>query len=880
LSLLRAPAGFGKTTLMLEWWRCLEQRGARCAWLTLDAADDDIEQLTRHLQAAFSRVPAFAGLGEPDSSLQPDRRALAARLAQLSRRHASRTALFIDELDTLRTPQARELLRSMLHDAQLNVAFIVAARETPELGQMKLRLQDDFLELTTDDLRFRKDEAQSFITGWLGALLTDAETADLFARTDGWITALQLACHAIASNKQRASVVKQLADFQDDLGDYLAREVLATQSPAVRQFLLDTSPLQIVTAALCDAVLGRSDSESILAELEGRGLFLKRIDDDNGVNWYRYHDLFAQFLQRTQRSQSPERVAAVYRSSARWFAASGMLIEAAEHARLGGDLELGNRLFDSAAMSFIHIGQFNAVISWAERLPRDALTELPNLHLAYLWALAFSDRPRAARRVIEQLRRIDSELKQFAAPIRNSLLCLELIVAGRTDDLEMVCRQGPATLAQVSKSDVFHYGALSMVLAHGNLAAGKFCEARETLAQAKSSMVQEGRTFGVVFLHSMEGMAHLSELRLQEALAHLQAGFTLARSRCAGVSHTSALVAGFLADALYEANELERARALLEEHLPLIVESGLPDTILLAYVTMARVAFRHGDDAGGLGFLLAAELIGLQRDLPRFVTTARYEMAQHAYMRGDWVEALRQAASCEGLVSQSHSGELLTPLDAVVRDIAPARMQVWQKDTRNLGARLDALSADAERRGFKRRLLKLRILNAQRLSLEGNRSGAITHMTEALLAGLSGGFFRTFLDEGPLAMDLVRAARRALLERLPPEQAALIAQRYESLLAAPPTHSSTLNRVAFGKQWDHSGGKSPDAARVPVFEHLTRRELDILRCLERGLTNGKIAVSLRISATTTKWHLRNIFGKLGVVNRTEAVFSARQLDLI
>ncbi|WP_233808794.1 LuxR C-terminal-related transcriptional regulator [Paraburkholderia sp. HP33-1] len=876
LTVLCAAAGSGKSTLMQQCHRYLERRGWQCAWLTLDDADNDVQRLSQGLQAAFSAAGVWENSPAPSSSAPVSSSVAVIANLQHQLEQGRRVVLFLDECDALVQDDALAAIRALIGTASSNFRTFVTCRSTPALGQARHRLQNALLEVDGDDLRFDLQETRALMESYLGNPIGNDDARLLCERTDGWVAGLQLACLAALEQDDGDRYLRTFDASQGHIADYLAHEVIAGLDDSEREFLFLTAALKDVNGDLCYAITGRRDSEALLADFHERRLFIKRVDGQDGRRWYRYHTLFADFLRHQWLSKEPERAQQLYRATCEWYAANGMPFEAANYARLGGQRERSIELLESIAMAAMQRGQFNVVVSWAEAISPGDWQSYPHLSIAYLWALAFSEQPRRALEMLETLRQCASG-EAFISMLEHSAIVVELIVAGRSDDMEKVCREGPQALSYMARRDAFHHSALALAVAHGHLAQGDFGRARNVLFDARAVVMERGQLFGNVFFEMLEGVALGSELRLHAALAHLRRGMEMARQDGPTYSHASAVIAGFLGETLYETNDLAGARQVLKGHLPLICESGLPDAIYVAHVTMARIVLHEGDVAAAWAYLLDAETIGLRRRLRRIVNAVRWEMVRLACSQGDHDEVARLAAQ---IPPDTDTGGLLTPVDELVRDIAPLRMALWQGRPEGVTNALAHLKARLRPGGSRPRWLKLTILHAIALQMNGSGGAAIGEMCAALRVGLKGGAVRAFIDEGPDAAALIEDAGPSFIAGLAPHESHALQSRYEYLLG--------VARSVHGK--GHVAPAREPLRRAPVADavsgakaspdRLTERELQIIACLERGLTNQALAATLQISETTVKWHLRNVFGKLGVGNRTEAISVARKLALI
>lgn len=882
LIMLQAPAGFGKTTLMTQYWSRLRSQRVPCGWLTLDQSDNDMRCFMAYLIGMLGKsllIPegqARLLLGG-DGKVPNSTGSLVVNVLDRLSRNIDPCVIFLDDMEIVANPEVSDFVTRLIELSHPNVRFVIASRSIPKIGLGRLRLQGGLREIGPEILRFKEAETTSFVVSRLGgARLDERDIHELHHRTEGWPAALQLACLSLEERADAKGFVHSFSGRNGDLAEYLAEDVLERQPENVRDVLLATSLFRRFNGPLCEAVTGQDDAIGVLSQLETAGMFLRRIETGDSGSWLEYHSLFSEFLRGQLLLRHPNRIPVIYQKASQWYESQGFIVDAADYARRAGDLTRSVSLFESIAMSLIHQGMLNTVIAYAEGLPHNQLENHSRLYLAYIWALAFERRFDTAWGALRRFASSPAFCKALDPEIRDNYLTLESMIPACSDDFGTVERRAFSALKQMSRTDTFEHGALANVAAHCRMARGEFSLARETLAAAQASHSAAGSLFGQIFSQMLHGLADLSELHLRNATDRLRGAFEQAHEAVGTSSRSGAVVAGFLADALYETNDIAGARLALQDYLPLIAESGIPDAVITSYCTLARIQWLENDDAGALATLADGKTVGFRRALPRVVNTLRWEIGRFKFLQGERVEAercIREIDEDDPL--GSHEPGLMTPPETLVRDIASLRMALWQGRAARAAGKLPQLIRDARRRRFPRRLLKLQLLYALALGNENDHSGAVSAVAEALLMGTNQGFVRIYLDEGPLVMNLVRAARSRLLAISPPERAEAVGRRWEELVTMA-AHDRVASSIAFESGLTCGANIREES----LTEAATMREVEILEFLSHGLSNREIARRMVISETTVKWHLRNIFGKLHASNRTEAVFSARRRHLI
>ncbi len=393
LTLVSAPAGFGKTTLISEW---VADCPRPTAWLSLDERDSDPVRFLTYLVAALQTLPQAAeapadapGLGAGALRMleSPQPPSAEAVLTALLNEIAARPAPFLLVLDDFHLVEAGpvdEALRFLLEHLPPHMHLVITTREDPNMPLARYRVRAQVTELRAADLRFTLDEAASFLNQVMGLHLSEAEMAALEARTEGWIAGLQMAALSLQGRADSTGFVQAFTGSHRFVLDYLVEEVLQRQSQPMRDFLLQTAILDRLSGPLCQAVTGQAESEAMLASLERANLFVIPLDDRR--NWYRYHHLFAEMLLVRSATEQPEPLAALHQRASRWYADNGWTAEAIHHALAGEDYEAAAGLIEHAWPEMDGAFQSNAWLVWADALPDGVVDSRPVLHKAYAWA--------------------------------------------------------------------------------------------------------------------------------------------------------------------------------------------------------------------------------------------------------------------------------------------------------------------------------------------------------------------------------------------------------------------------------------------------------------------------------------------------------------
>lgn len=875
LILMQAPAGYGKTTAMLQYHAHLKTQGVAVAWLSLDPADNDVERFIAYLAAALNQIePAF--VLPPAAMVDVDGFALDLinRIAAIERRFV----LFLDEAELIQDKIVLGLLRKIVQGLPAQGTLVIGSRDSIDLGRGRLRAHGHLLEIGPGSLRFSIEEATCLLREKRHLALADDDVAKLLRCTEGWVTAIQLAALALAGRGDQKNFVAMFSGSNTDIADYLAEDVLANQSAEVRSFLLASSILDELSVPLCEAVcgagngigngIGNGNGRDMLTRLERANLFLVPLDNER--RWYRYHSVFAEFLRAQLEDQFPDQVAILHRRAADWYAANERPVPAIEHALASGALDLARALLEQHAEHLLWRGRVRLLTRWLDALSAALIepSELsPKLRFTYAWALCLT-------------RRYPDTTLQLAAledataggvpdtDFKARIAALQALVLAMTDQAEACYRHCRSNLPALMSLEPFSRGVAANSLAFCMIAASEFTEAHQLLDQARHSHAQLDGTFNISISENIEGVIDLLQGRLQAAIARLRSAYLRVPLAGPGATGGRSSTCVLLALALYEADELDEAEALLTECAPFVKQTGTPDAIISAHLTLARIHFLRGDRPAALRLLSDMEHFGHQSNLPRVVASAWLERGRLALQQGDLVAAqeyLRHADMRE--VWQRFEKFSNHANDIDMMPLANARLLIQLGKAEHALPLLKELLAQAEAAQRWRRALKLNILLVSALHACDRHNQAMRLLRDALRFAGREGFVRAFADEGPLIVKLVRELRSA---------GSRDAEDGAGTVGIAPEFLDRILRAA-GQTGDAQQDSAPPSALV---DPLSEREIQVLRLLAEGHPNKTLAERLFVSETTIKAHLRNINTKLAARNRMDAVAIARRHGLI
>ncbi|MDY6875407.1 MAG: LuxR C-terminal-related transcriptional regulator [Chloroflexota bacterium] len=890
MTLVSAPAGFGKTTLLSEWIYHLETRffgknlvsgsPRPVAWLSLDEGDNDPARFLAYLVAALQTVEPDVGADVLTALQSPQPPSVEAALTALINdivavpqgdRKGRPYVLMLDDYHLIAARPIHDALTFLIEHLPPQMHLVIATRADPPLPLARLRGRNQLTELHAADLRFTPDEAAAFLNQVMELDLLAEDVAALETRTEGWIAGLQMAAISMRGRKDVTAFIRAFTGSHRFILDYLVEEVLDQQSPAIQEFLLKTSILERMTGSLCDAVLSKgaeeqgsggdgvfspalplrtsADSQKTLEYLEHNNLFVVPLDDER--RWYRYHRLFADLLrQRLQQAQA-DLVPTLRRRASEWYEQYGLIGEAASHALAADDFERAARLIEQTAWKMLTRGEMTTLLNWLGALPDEVVRARPRLDVFRAWALTLTSQLDHAEL---RLQETDTQgLEGEVAAVRAYAACFR-------GDVTRAIELSRQALEHLPEEGLFLRSLMALNLGNAYWLSGNPAAAGQALTKAAALGQAAGDIYLAMIATSLLGQAQEMAGQLHQAVETYRQALQLATpSQGEGRGSRPVLFAGLahlgLAGPLYEWNDLDGAMRQVMRAIELGERGGSVSTLQGSYTTLAQVCQARGDMDGALEALHQAESLARKHDLIHVIGLvaafrARLWLAQGdpSTISGQAIAAASRWAQESGLSADddlSYTGEIghLTLAQVLIAQGMPG-------EALRLLARLLEAAQTAGRTGS---VIEILALQALAFQAQSDLERALSALEQALSLAEPEGFVRIFLDLGE---PMVRLLRRALSQGIAPNYVA-------RLLAA------------FGEEVELT---SP--AMESLIEPLSERELEVLRLIAAGLSNPEIAEELVIAVSTVKSHTNHIYGKLGVKNRTQAVARARELDLL
>ena len=864
LTLISAPAGFGKTTLLAQWFA---ESSTPIVWFSLEPEDDEPIRFFSYVIAALQKLDPQIGNGILPLLEAPQPAPLENVLALLTNSIiASNIGNFVFVLDDYHLITAEPIQRTMtflLEHLPPQMHLVLATRADPPLPLARLRVQGQLMELRAPDLRFSLEEGSAFLRTVMGLTLSPDHLATLERRTEGWIAGLQLAALSL---QERTDISAFLSDFTGNhrfVLDYLSEEILSRQPAPLLSFLLHTSILEHLSGPLCDAVTGRQESQAVLEGLEHANLFVVSLDEER--QWYRYHQLFAELLRSRLLQTQPTLIPQLHRRASIWYEQHHLPVEAVRHALAAHDAENAARLIEQCAMEMISKGQARTLLGWLKELPDSLVRIRPWLCVYHATALHLLDQiDEAEARLDDAERSLQTYIPaEQARSVLGYIANVRANIARYFGDLVGYVTLAGQALESLPETERTIRAIVTMQMAHTYLVSG---DVTPTTEQQAKAAVASARASGyrLVYLRSLTTLARLRMLqgRLREAAATYKEAEKVTPGEVFQVLTASAVYCFGLADLLREWNHLDEAKGLLLQGIELITgtKSSFADELLLGHLILARLQQAHSEYGSAFATLdTFTQLAHAHRFDLHLSASAAALRARIALTQGNLAEAAHWAQT-SGLslddadLPYPREQEYLT-LARVC--IAEGRQGPSGSVIRDALRLLDRLLADAEAKARMGSVLEILIVQSLALSTQGDHQRALTSLERALTLAEPEGYIRLFVDEGLPMLTLLRQV-----------QARGILPDYVTVLLS-----------AFGEQ--HASYTAPAApANAVLLEPLTEREREVLSWLSAGASNREIAGRLVVSVNTVKRHVYNICGKLGVQSRTQAIVKSRVLNLV
>ncbi len=886
LTLISAPAGFGKTTLINNWLHQNDEGGglkdetgktlhpstfilppSNVAWLSLDERDNDPTRFWTYVVAALQTIEADIGesiLPLLQSAQAPPLESLLTALINEVALIPTEVTLVLDDYHVIGSTAVDEALTFLLDHLPPQIHLIITTREDPALPLARYRSRGQLMELRAADLRFTPTESAEFLNQMMGLSLSTEAISALETRTEGWIAGLQLAAISMQGRADPGRFIQAFTGSHHFILEYLIEEVLLHQPDHVRNFLLQTAILDQLSGPLCEAVTGQPDGKGMLATLARSNMFIVPLDDER--QWYRYHHLFADVLYARLLDEQSSQVATLHQRAGAWYAQNGLLAEAIHHALAGQDFA---RAADLVELIWPGMHRTNLrspeLLRWLEAIPDDLIRVRPVLGVGYAWELlnagqfdAADLRLQAAEGWLntggqspEMLVMDEAEFRLLPAEIASARAYL----AQARGDAAGTVTYAQQALDLIPPDDHIRRGPGAALLGLAYWRMGNLEPAHDALAEGMANFQRAGNilfaisgTFGLADIRIAQG-------RLYEAISIYERALALAMTQGDPTLPGIADLHLGLSELYYEQNKLSAAETHRQRSQAIEIHPGQHVYDYHWCLVQARQKQNQGDGDDALRWLDKAEDLFAQIHIPDFRPVSAIRV--RVWLKQGKLAEARRWVQKRGLTTADDIS-FLTEFEYITlaRVLIAHYQQEQDEQTLNqaivLLNRLLHAAEEGERQGS---VIEILILQAVAQAEQVDTAAALAALNRALTLAEPESYVRIFVDEGtPMAQLLSEAATRGIA----PDYASRLLAAFSDL--APPT--------------------TPPNPPSDLLEPLSERELEVLHLIAQGQKNQEIADALLISLNTVRYHTKNLYGKLSVSKRTQAVAKAQELGLL
>ena len=886
LTLVKAPAGYGKSSLLGQWFDQFRRDDAAAGWLSLDPSPDDLTGFIQYVVSALQvarpdfgrQLDMFLG-----SAARPSPAGITSALMNSVGALDEDVFLFIDDFHLASDADVVAAVEAMVERPAPNLHLVISSRHSLPFSLSRHRAKGRMADINGDQLRFDSREAAEFLRTAGHGNLSLAEIDALVSRTEGWAAGIQLAAILLAQNSDRDSFFSLLAGPHRHLSEYLTDDVVDRLPAATIDFLLKTSLLSRLCPDLCNTVTGLTSARAELDELERQSLFLSSLDTEQV--WYRYHHLFASVLRRRLSEQQPSLLPTLHRRASDWFARHGLVDEAFGHAIEAGDMDRAAAILNDACDRLLYNGRLSTVLRWADRLPPAALRPFPRVRLQAAFSLILEWRFDDAARIIGEVERdladggaaggtVDGAAG--GAPRPGGDLDIRFIVSHRKLMLYHFMDDTPNTeriigdiINEFPDIDPYLRGNLETCLIYARRETYRLNNVERMDVHARDFYEKAGSLFVSVWHEAVLGPTYYLRGDTQMAERSLDAAMRTAERIDGKISPLVAMPALLLAEIFYERNECNRAAELIGVYGPEAEKQGFVDHLVAYYVTRARLALLRGDEEAVSEAVRAGHLSAARHGFTRLENFIALEEMRRATAGGD-LDAVRRIK--EGLARADLDRALKPGPHTTTRDEPLA--VAWSRACCALGDFAEATRvlrrwiAFAGSRGALKSEVRLLIVLAVVLAHDSREGEALRCLREAVKKAARPRLIRSFIDEGRIVEALLLKLFSGADEVLGPTTA--FGLELIRIFAAPDGGDGGLAPTA-----------APSGANVMTLpKPLNGRKTEIIKLVSLGLSNREIGNRLGLTEGSVKWYLQRIFIKLDVRRRSIAVLKARRFGIV
>ena len=868
LMVIEAAAGAGKSTLLLQLYQQLESKNAALAWLSLGGHDHDPVSLLNNIASALqSQLPqvgnACLALLRAGAGIPP--RTMLTTLFNEILAYGHSITLFLDDLHLCASQQNRDLLQSILEDSPANLRLVMASRTLPGLSLNKLAARGQLLHLSTRDLRVSHQDANTLFRDCYGLDINEDDRAVLLNRTDGWINGLQIAALSLTRCDDKKGYINRLNGSQRDMSDYIEEDIYVKLPAEIQTFLACTSVLDEFNPQLCDAITLNSNGQEMINQIIKLNLFIIQLDEQN--NWYRYHHLFGDFLRQQLLSLPKQKIHDLHQRAYRWCLENNLFSQAVDHALTCQDWRSASIAIEACRVELMTNNRLATLANWVDGLPQEVVDSRPIILLILGWHHAMKRNFSLAKKYLQQVITLWANTRHDTnsqpAIFEKEIAALGSVITINRDDWQEVFQLSDAPLvSEADRDDVFD-NVYHSVMIYAHVFVGRFDKAHR-LAVQQSLLAKDNNMLASVYCFIFSGWGYRQSGDLKSALQQYQQAGLAASNMFADKWGAFCVPQALMMELYYEWDMLDEAVKNKPNLHDLVIEAAFIDPIICSHITHSRTLSLAGDHAAALQILAEGESFGKREACTRITINMLSERVW-LLLKMDRLQAAQQAANdLYDVETASQETEQSVWLDShYQRDITRVRLELFNHSIEHSLTLLAPYIDQAKREARHYPLVNLLILKALVLNRLGKTKTAHKHMVEAVGYAATGKLIRTFKDAGSEAHELLTAC--------------LGQWELHAGMSSQSVDGGYLKKL---KKSFSVIEENPveDTDLLENYGTLTHREKELMLHLSFGLKNKQLAQKLSLSENTIAWHLKNLYSKLGVSNRTAAANVARKLN--
>ncbi|NIB41400.1 hypothetical protein HBA55_17485 [Pseudomaricurvus alkylphenolicus] len=875
LTLLAAPAGYGKSTLMNQLMESRESYGEIVSWLSLDTNDNNLDTFSNYLlcsyNEAISRRDDLFELSPLELHVNASPKEHLTILFNEITASDRLVTMMLDDFHVITDNKLLDFVGWMLEMMPNNMALIIGGRTIPEIESIHaLRAKSSLVEISSSRIRFTLAECKDYILSGRTPQLNELSIELLYQKTEGWIAALQLALLAIREEDDPNQFVREFSGTDRDIVNYLGGCVIASLDDREKNIMLRTSVLERINGELCTLLTDDLEAAAIISEQQKTGSFVFALD--RAGHWFRYHHLFRELLTHELKALNPELYPQLCQKSAQWFEDKGHTVEAIDYYLKAKNYRCATRLISRHASAQVqNQGQHEILFSWIRDLPQEYLYGNPAILVCYIWSLTFTHQFSLAEETANQFRQFqrcnaeDLFSREDQKYIDYSLEMLDAVKDVSSGRITEARRKSTNWLEKWRDAPKFERGTVLGALGAACLHTLEFGLCRQAVTEANKEFHLCQSEYGVSWMECIYALVCMRQGYQKEAREVLEKSLQQAITSMGEHSYARAMLSVGLAQVYYDLNEIEQANQLLDKGFLYIEDHGLADTLIAGYTIKARLLERSGKADQAIAVLIDGERFGRKMGINNIEPALAMERGRLLLQRHN-IDAAKSLLSNFDFFDEHGEIQNASPYESILIETFIIRLQIAQGQSEKTLEATKKLISKCRANEVNGVLITLLILNAKILCDCDQELRALRSLEQAVEMAAKEDNISVFIDE------------YQHLESLLPK----LIKGHQTLRKTDSRDiSEFLNRLSDVAGIEDNGRKDLENTALSenqLFEKLTKREKAILQQLEKGMTNKELAESMFISLPTLKWHLSNIYGKLCVKNRIQAIAFAQKLN--